>query len=126
MTMSRRLLRCRLLLVAAALTTVPACTTTESHTDMPGYRFEFPSDLPKTFIAYGKSGESYEGDARERYKTEHEAGWRECFWGYRNKKIELSDPCPDLPDWDPDHPQARGRRDGYEECRHMLLANGNR
>lgn len=114
------------LLVAAVLSAVPACTTPESHTDLPGYRFEYPRDLPKTYTAYGKSGKPFEADARARCKSEHEAGWRECFRGYQHRKVELSQPCRAVPGCDPDSLEARGRRDGYEECRRLLLENGNR
>jgi hypothetical protein len=93
---------------------------------MPGYRISIPRDLPNVPRGPGKDGKEFEIEGRYVYETTHAAGWRECFQGYRAGDVDLSKPCPEAPDLDPESCKARGRRDGFEECRRLLLKNGNR
>lgn len=140
-----------LVLIASALTTFAACRTTEepSWKYMPGYRIKYPTDLPQSEVRRkwkGNGGSKAPGpnapeeefenviigrsQLREEYAEAHANGWRNCFHGYRWGEISLSQDYSETEPSTNDSAQfslrERGRRDGYEECRRLLLENGNR
>jgi hypothetical protein len=123
----------KLLLLVVALIVLSGCRSPENDPNspdyMPGYEIVYPEDLPEKCIRRDKEGDPYESVARSDYEYEHEAAWREYIGGYRFGKIQLSDPLPTVTATDRNswrYVAQRARRDAHEQCRRMLLAEGNK
>jgi hypothetical protein len=115
-----------MILLAVSLTL--GCRTRELN-DPPGFSMSFPDDVPKLCRrANGKAEEgTHQTHSRPIYEYGYREGWRNYFTRWQFNEVDLAEPIPPMPL--PESPtdgevQHRGERDGFEECRKMLLQNG--
>jgi hypothetical protein len=120
----------RLSAMILAILLTPGCQTRELN-DPPGFYMAVPKALPKSYRQAAEkasaAGRYVMVSSREVYERAYREGWKNCFsnWQYNTIDLTASRPPYEVPQ-DPSGTDIQnwGERDGYEECRKMLVRNG--
>jgi hypothetical protein len=111
----------RTMLVPLALVVLSGCGTSETDPKLPGYELSIPDDVPEQITLTDKDGKTIEASGRDRYARAHRQGWAECWHRHRRGELDPRDSCAEPSEAGEIALDQRGRRDGFEACRQMLL-----
>jgi hypothetical protein len=109
-------------LVMVSLVGLVGCRAGDQVNDLPGYQFTVPADVPARYVVVGKDGERTEVDGHALYAWGHRQGWADCWRRHRRGQIDPRDEAAEPVAMQEPDLAARARRDGFQACRRMLLA----
>jgi hypothetical protein len=88
---------------------------------MPQPEVSIPGDVPAALGLTDKEGNKATGNGREMYAAAFREGWAEYWKLYQRGEVSLADEFAEPTLVQEYNIEARGRADGFRQCRQMIL-----